>query len=272
MEVKTRRNLSLLLSAVSIVGLAGTAISAALDSKKAEDAKRAKELREKRCLTKEEEIIVKAPKYIRTAAFGVCTAGCIVGAAILDDKNYKTMAPIAAAYPVLEKQYYRFVEATKTIAGEETYHRIMDEITVAERDHEDIWVPGLAGVFQSVDKNTENPEVKRIFYDVFSDTTFESTLAEVIDAQYHFNRNVGLGMYPAVLYYYDLLGFDITDPKYRKYNGLSWNGLYEDGIFWIDFNNVMTILDDGSEIVRTGFVWDPDEDEEALIDFEEWAS
>ena len=96
------------------------------------------------------------------------------------------------------------------------------------------------------------------FYDAFSRRYFESTIAQVLEAEYHLNRNLSLGGDVCINDFYNFLGIEPIDGG----DYLSWFYFYEDGISWIDFNHRKTVLEDGLEVYVVDIVYTPRMDDE----------
>ena len=87
---------------------------------------------------------------------------------------------------------------------------------------------------------------KQLFYDDFSGRYFESTMEDVIWAEYELNRTVSIygGVY--LNDFYDFLNIPTTD--YGNYLGWSADSLSEMyWSSWVDFEHVKTVMDDGLE-------------------------
>ena len=108
----------------------------------------------------------------------------------------------------------------------------------------------------SLSFDERNPDDMRLFYDTFSRRYFESTIAQVLEAEYHLNRNWSLGGDVCVNDFYNFLGIEPIDGG----DYLSW--FYEDGISWIDFNHRKTVVEDGLEVYMVDIVYTPRMDDE----------
>ena len=113
---------------------------------------------------------------------------------------------------------------------------------------------------QSIHRENDerNPDDMRLFYDAFSRRYFESTIAQVLEAEYHLNRNLSLGGDVCINDFYNFLGIEPIDGG----DYLSWFYFYEDGISWIDFNHRKTVLEDGLEVYVVDIVYTPRMDDE----------
>ena len=192
--------------------------------------------------------------YIPASLVGMSTIACIFGANIL---NKHQQATITSAYALLSNTYQDYERKTKEIFGEEGHQKIIDAIAAERADDVYISSPGICGS-DSLSFSERNPEDVRLFYDSFSERYFESTIPQVLEAEYHLNRNWALGREICVNDLYDFLGID----KIPGGEALGW--FYEDGISWIDFNHHKTVLNDGLEVYVIDIEYPPrlwDEDD-----------
>lgn len=192
--------------------------------------------------------------YIPASLVGMSTIACIFGANIL---NKHQQATITSAYTLLSNTYQDYERKTKEIFGEEGHQKIIDAIAAERADDVYISSPGICGS-DSLSFSERNPEDVRLFYDSFSERYFESTISQVLEAEYHLNRNWALGREICVNDLYDFLGID----KIPGGEALGW--FYEDGISWIDFNHHKTVLNDGLEVYVIDIEYPPrlwDEDD-----------
>lgn len=185
--------------------------------------------------------------YVPAFAVGTSTIVCIFGANIL---NQRQQAAITSAYALLNEAYRDYTRKTKEIFGEEGHKQIMEAIAVEKAHNVYMSSPSICecGTLAFDDRDQED---KRLFYDTFSKRYFESTVPQVLEAEYHLNRNWVLGMVVCVNDFYDFLGVD----KIPGGDELQW--FYEDEIGWIDFNHQKMVLDDGLEVLAIDMVFAP---------------
>ena len=93
-----------------------------------------------------------------------------------------------------------------------------------------------------------------LFYDDWSGRYFESTIEQVIAAQYHINRNFVLRGYVTLNELYEFLGLETTEYG----NTVGW--AVEDEMYWIDFHQHKVIMDDGLECYIIETPWGPSPD------------
>ncbi len=178
------------------------------------------------------------PLYIPTALFGLATISCIFGANFLNKHN---QAMLTSAYGMLEQSYRRYREAACTVFGEDADSKIKAEMA---RDTY-LSSPSFFRNCKVYDPDSDNTVEKVLFYDIHSERYFQSTQVAVINAQYHINRNLAGRGHVTLNEYYEFLGIDGVESG--DITGWTIDELYESNIFWLDFDNVFTELDDGME-------------------------
>lgn len=242
-----KRNGATILTCVGGIGLVATAVTAIKATPKAlnklEEAKKEKDEE----LTTFEKFKVVAPTYIPTMAIGVGTLVCIFGANVL---NKKQQASLISAYTLLDNSYKEYKRKLKELYGEEAHQEIVDAIAVEKAENVGVRTPGFIG--QSSLFVDEQCGETRLFYDEFGERFFETTLEQVISAEYHLNRNYNLRGYSVLNEFYDLLGLEFTAYGYE----LGWCN-YDEGTFWIDFNHRKTTIE-GKECIVIEMPYGPD--------------
>ncbi len=185
--------------------------------------------------------------YIPTVISGTATIFCIFGASILSKKQ---QAAITSAYALLNDSYNTYKGKLKELYGDETHQKIVDAIAAGRAKDVYISANGFCES-TSLSFDERNPDDMRLFYDTFSKRYFEGTIIQVLEAEYHLNRNWTLGAGVCVNDFYNFLGIEPIDGG----NELGW--FYEDGIGWIDFNHRKTVLEDGLEVYVIDMVYTP---------------
>lgn len=174
------------------------------------------------------EEIVKATwkNYIPAVAVGLGTIVCILSA---NGLNRKQQATITSAYVLLENAYKEYKNKLKDIYGEETDTEVRKAV--------------------AKDNYTGDPDVtdgKLLFYDEYSNRYFERTMEEVIDAEYHLNREFILEGDVKLNKFYELLGLPGTELGAV----VGWDCESAAAFFgyqWIDFEHDLVVMDDGLE-------------------------
>lgn len=243
-----KKNSSTILTVLGAVGVVGTAILTAKSTPKAtrviDDAKKEKGGE----LSKWETIQVAAPIYIPSLLIGTGTLVCIFGANIL---NKKAQASFASAYALLDQSNKEYRNKLKELYGEEAHKNIMDSIAI---DHaKDVSITcdscyGLETCDLSVEENDGGPI---LFYDAFSKRYFEKTIEQVLNAEYHINRNYILMGAVSVNDFYDFLGLNNIDGG----DELIW--IPCDSYLWIDFNHRKVSLEDGLDCYIIEMIYEP---------------
>ena len=230
-----RRNSSTILTVVGAVGVVATSVTAVQATPKAlmllENAK--KEKGEE--LTKFEVVRIAGPAYIPSVAIGASTLACIFGANVL---NKKKQAALVSAYALADNTYKEYRDKVRELLGEETDDRIISEIAKDKRDEEiSAYTPGLGSLPGSGEKC--------LFYEQHRGKYFEATMNDVLNAEYHLNRNFALRGCAALNEFYEFLGLEQTD--FGDVLGWSAYKLAVDyDSRWIDFTHQLTNIDDGS--------------------------
>lgn len=229
-----RRASPTILTCVSAVGVVATAVMAVRATPKAiillEEAKDDKG----EDLTKLEIVRTAGPVYIPAALIGLSTITCIIGMEMLSKRK---QASLASAYALLSESYQRYRKAANTIYGDDADSKIVAQMAKEVCVHAD----GYSVYSPDLDADSE----KILCYDLFSQRYFTSTMAAVINAQYHVNRNLCLRGYSSINEFYEFLGIEKIEPGDDI--GWSMNELMEGGIMWLDFDNCYTKMDDGME-------------------------
>ena len=227
-------------------GVILTAVTAAKATPKAtqllEEAK--KEKGEE--LTKYERFTIGCHAYIPTIIMGSATLLCVFGANIL---NKRHQAALISAYAMIDNSYKEYKNKLKELYGEEAHEEIVNAIAVEKAREVGITAESLcANTCLSNDESCGEPV---LFYDEWSGRYFESTIEQVIIAEYHLNRNFVLRGYTVLNELYEFLGLDTTD------YGSTVGWAVEDEIYWIDFNHRKVIMDDDLECYIIETPWGP---------------
>lgn len=246
----------IMLSCIASAGVIITAVSAVKATPKAVELIKA-DSREKHsgdayAYTKREAISAAWKCYIPAAVFGISTIACIMG---INSLNKRQQAALTSAYALVQNSYKEYKDKLKELYGEETHNAVVDAIV--KEKCEDVYISAPGGFYNSTldfDESAE-PEITRTFYDSFSQRYFETTIANVIEAEYHLNRNYMLGGDVTLNDFYELLGLEKTDIG----STLGWSS-YTGDILWLDFNHRLTTLDDGMEIFIIDMVFEPTAD------------
>lgn len=236
------RNASTILTCVGGAGVVATSVLAVKATPKALALLEKAEEDKGEKLTKTEVVLVAGPAYIPAVITGAATLACIFGANAL---NKRQQAAITSAYALLDNSYKEFKKKTEELYGEDAGQKIRAEI--AKDNYDDCDICGKVG--------------KQLFYDEFSGRYFESTMEDVIKAEYAMNRMISLNGGAYLNEWYEELGIEGTD--YGAYLGWS-SGLLMDAQWadWLEFGHEKTLIDDDLECIIVTFSLEP------MIDFE----
>lgn len=202
----------------------------------------------KESYTKKDAIASTWKCYIPALLVGGTTISCIIGANIL---NKHSQASLASAYALLDSSYREYKNKLKELYGEEAHNNIVDSIVKEHCEEVYIHTDNLIGS-SSLDFNTDDPEIKRTFYDSFSKRYFESTINKVLQAEYHLNRNYSMAGTICLNEFYNFLGLSEIECG----DEIGWD-IYNGELCWIDFSHHVTKLDDGMEVCIIDFEWTP---------------
>lgn len=222
-------------AAVGIVGITIASVKATLKAMKlleyATDEKGAE-------LSKSELVITVAHLYIPVAAIGVGTIFCIFGANAL---NKRQQASLTNAYILFKTYHKEYRNKVIGLYGADADLEVQNAM-VRERCN-----------FHQIDSDV--PDGKVIFYDEISGESVVRYEREIIDAEYHLNRNFVLRGYASLNEFYDFLGL----PKTEYGETVGWTT--SDGYYWIDFEHRLISRDDGgTDIYAIDIIFSPETD------------
>lgn len=182
-------------------------------------------------LTKWETVKTAGPVYIPSVLLGVTTLTCIFGAEVL---NKRQQAALTSAYALLDQSYKTYKHKVDELYGEEAGEKVRESIAKDK--------------YEETEEKPEVSEGKQLFYDFYSNRYFESTIADVIWAEYEVNRALatygGIGLNE----FYNLLDLEEL-PEYRE---IGWSaGQISETYweYWIDFDHEKTTIDDDLECI-----------------------
>lgn len=243
-----KHNAPTILTVVGAVGVGVTAVSTVSATSKA--IKRLDEAKEEKGeeLTKIEIFVTAAPIYVRPIVLGTSTIACIFCANVL---NKRKQAALISAYALLDSAHKEYRGKLKELYGDEADIKIQDAIAKAKRN-EDIsaYAPGLNGANDSSDG-------KILFYESFRGEYFEASMNDVLNAEYHLNRNFALRGCASLNEFYEFLGLEKTD--FGETIGWNADEFIEGGLTpWIDFDHrTAAVTDDGLECCIIDIVFAP---------------
>ena len=248
MDVKQlwKRHGSTVLSVAGGIGVVLTTVSAVKATPKAlESLEEAKEEKGEE-LTRIEKIKIAGPKYVPSILIGTGTIACIMGANIM---NKRHQAALVSAYALVDSSFKEYKQKLKELYGEETHNNVVDAIALEKAKEVGITAECMCANSSLTDDEACGEPV--LFYDEYSNRYFESTIEQVITAEYHFNRNFVLRGFALLNELYEFLGLETTDYG----SEVGWT--IEDELYWVDFNHRKVILDDGLECYILETPWGP---------------
>lgn len=194
--------------------------------------------------SKKEIIALTWHCYIPATLMGLSTIVCIVGINALNKRN---QASLASAYAMLSESYQHYRGAAKAVYGEDADSKIKAQVATEK------FISGGCGYLYQPQLDASE---KILFYDDYSMRYFTSTMAGVINAQYHFNRNLALRGYISLNEFYEFLGIDHV----KGGDNIGWNmdNIMEGGYMWLDFENEYIELEDGLTCYRMYAVFEPE--------------
>lgn len=230
-----KRNSSMLLTCVSVVGVVATTVLAVKATPKAMEL-----LEEAREDTDEElrmvdKVRIVVPEYLPALVTGSLTVVCIFGVHIFDKKQ---QASLMSAYGLIDRGFKNYRGKVKEIFGLETDKKVQDELSKDRYEEK---------------KPEQASEGKLLWYEPYRDEFFELSEKEVIDAEYHVNRSFNLRGETNINEFYEFLGLEPTDAGCE----IGWNidaDAYPYENTWIDFEHHLVVTDDGDEYYRIEIV------------------
>ena len=240
LKTTLRRSSPTILTALGIVGVVGTAVMAVRATPKAlRLIKAKKDELETDKLTPMELIQTTWRCYIPSALIGVGTVTCIIGIGVMDKRN---QAALTSAYAMLNESYKQYRQVAKKVYGEDADNKIHAEMA------KDAMVASYDWGYQVYNMDMDPESEQLLFYDLTSKRYFTTTMAAVLNAQYHVNRNLAIRGDCSLNEYLSFLGIDGV----AKGDEIGWeiNHMVEEmDSFWLDFDNQKTTLEDGLECI-----------------------
>lgn len=242
-----------LLCGLSAFGVIATAVASAKATPRAIDKIRSDSRKnhdgDPDAYTKKEALVSGWRFYICPTVLGTVTIACIFGTNAL---NRKQQAALLSSYAALNGSFVAYKNKVKDIYGQEGHNKVVDEIMkdAEKADPPYIYTPGFRGP-ETLDFGSELDETPHLFYLTNVDRYFESTISNVIKAEYHLNHNYIMGGMVTINDFLEFLGL-VVEPDGDN-NG--WD--FESGLVWLDFNHHITHLTDGLEVYVIECVWSP---------------
>ena len=232
-----RKNGPTILSCLGGAGVIATTVMAVKATPKAIQLIREAEEEKGEKLTRMETIQATAMTYAPSAIVGTATIATIFGANVL---NKRSQAALMSAYALIDQTFKDYKTHVEEEYGEEANAYIREKVA---KD-------------RYVERKTELGGETKLFYDFYSGRYFNSTMEEVLAAEFALNRQLILGECAYLNDFYQELGIPLTDIG----DEVGWSrgsmcNMYSQE--WIDFNHQDVIQDDGLECCIITFMQDP---------------
>lgn len=200
-----------ILTTLGILGVVGTAATAVKATPRAlKLIKIRKEELKTDKLEPMELVRVSWKCYIPSALIGAGTVACIVGIGVIDRRN---QAALTSAYAMLNESYKQYRQAAKKVYGDDADNKIHAEMAKDAMIHTSDWG------YQVYNMDMDSDSEKLLFYDLTTRRYFTTTMAAVLNAEYHINRNLALRGECSLNEWMSFLGLDDVE------NGdeMGWN-------------------------------------------------
>ena len=229
-----------ILTTLGILGVVGTAATAVKATPKAlKLIKIRKEELKTDKLEPMELVRVSWKCYIPSALIGAGTVACIVGIGVMDRRN---QAALTSAYAMLNESYKQYRQAAKKVYGDDADNKIHAEMAKDAMVYTEDWG------YQIYNMDMDSDSEKLLFYDLTTKRYFTTTMAAVLNAEYHINRNLALRGESSLNEWMSFLGLD--DVENGDEMGWDINEMVEKmDSYWLDFDNQKTLLEDGLECI-----------------------
>lgn len=240
------KNSTGILSAVACIGVVVTAVLTYKGTIKAQ--KTIEEwTEEKRAeLTPFEKVQASAKPLAPAAIAAAATIGCIIKTECI---NKEHIAVVTASSVGLAKKYDDYRKTNIEVNGKEAHDRVIEKLEAQKAKETNLCAESM---FEITSLNSKLSNEEFLFHDELTDQYFTASLAHVLDAINHLNRNFTMG-HPEVdvQMWCDFLG--VTNKKNDK---RGW--FLCDDYTWIDFNISDPIeMEDGIEVISISTTVEP---------------
>lgn len=218
-----------ILSILGCTGLITTAVLAVKETPKAIAL-----LEEKDELAMKDKAYIIGTSYFPAISVGAASIACILGANAL---NKRAQASLISAYSMADQVLKNYRKKNVELYGEEHDKEIMKELA---RNCGNYHVIGI-----------DSPDAKVSWYEPISGKRFEAYEREIMDAEYHFNRNYILRSCASVNEWLNMLGL----PEISTGDNIGWS--IDQELYWVDFEHRLVINDDGTEVYYIEPVYHP---------------
>lgn len=213
----SKKKYGLLLSTLSLLGFATTCVLVAKETPKA-NSEISNALASSDGKVNGKVVVTGIKNYIPAISVGTATALCVVANQLI---NKKEQAGIIAGYSACKELFNNYREEVIARHGEAEDQEIYESICARSiSDYHKISI--------------NYPDKKVWFYEPITGQYRLMYEREIMDAEYHTNRNLMLGGCLAFDWFLDALGMDIKDDDL-----FGWS-MYNGDYYWIDFEHVLT--------------------------------
>ena len=236
-SLNNSQRLQTVLTLASAVGVIATSIAAVKVTPKAIKLLKEEEERRDSPLTNVDKILTVGPVYIPPIILGVSTIFCILGANTLSKKSQATLL---AGYELTKNSFKEYRNTLIELKGKEVDQEIRDNIM---RAHAEVHITDL-----------DQPDQKIKFVETYSGQEFYAYEREVMDAEYHLNRNFCLRGYVTVNEFAEFLGIKPIDHGDR----VMW--AVDDEYYWIDFEHNVKQDKNGEYVCYIYYLFKPSDE------------
>ena len=231
------QRLQTVLTLASAVGVIATSITVVMVTPKAIKLLKEEEEQRGEPLTNVDKILTVGPLYTPPIILGISTIMCILGANAL---NKKSQATLLAGYELTKNSFKEYRNTLIELKGEEVDREIRDNIM---RTHSEVHITDL-----------DRPDQKIKFVESYSGQEFFAYEREVMDAEYHLNRNFCLRGYATLNEFAEFLGIKPIDKDDR----IMW--AVDDELYWIDFEHNVKQDKNGDYVCYIEYVFIPSDE------------
>lgn len=199
----------------TIVGMIATSVLCIEATPKAIKIISEAEKDKKETLSLPEKIIAAAPVYIPAACIGFGTIACVVSMNMI---NFNAQTNLAGMYILSEQTFKKYRSKLIELKGKDVDEEICGAVIRESCDFHPI--------------HFDTPDEELVWTEPYTGRKFEAYERDIMDAEYHINRNYALKGFITVNEYLYFMGFDgVGDEGDTK----GWET--GSGIYWIDFEH-----------------------------------
>lgn len=185
-------------------------------------------------LTVKEKAKIIIPNYILPVGTAIGTLACFWSATVLSKKQQTS---IIGANALMQNGFKKYRNKLIELYGEKVDREIIEALAREDCNFHQ-W-------------NLESPDQKLLWYEPISGQWFEKYEREVMDAEYHFNRNFTMRGEASFNEFLEFLGISMIEED------IGWSMKY--GYFWVDFEHAFK-EEDGRQFVKINYVFGPEDD------------